>query len=144
MIVVADTSALFAAFDAAQPEHAAAAAVMEEESLLLSPLVVTELDHLIQRDFGFDAALQVARALTDRIADGRYRLASLTNRDLVTAAEVRLRYASLRLDLADAVGVVLADRHRTNEIFTLDQRDFRAITPLTRSFDAFRILPMDR
>lgn len=143
MIVVADTSALFAAFDAAQPEHTAAAAVMEEEALLVSPLVLTELDHLIHRDFGFKAAVQVAQALTDRMADGRYRLAPLANTDLLAAADIRTRYASLQLDLADAIGVVLAHRHHTNEIFTLDQRDFRAIVPLTSKFSAFRILPAD-
>lgn len=44
---------------------------------------------------------------------------------------------------ADAMGVVLADRYRTDEIFTLDRRDFRAVTPLTRGIDAFRILPAD-
>lgn len=144
MIVVADTSALFAAFDAGQPDHAAAAAVMEEETLLLSPLILTELDHLIRRDFGFDAAVLVARALTDRIADGRYRLASPANKDLLAAADVRANYASLELDLADAVSVVLADRHRTNMIFTLDQRDFRAVEPLTAGFSSFGILPADR
>lgn len=144
MIVVADTSALFAAFDAGQPEHTAAATILEEELLLLSPLVLTELDHLIHRDFGFGAAMQVAQALNDRMADGRYLLASLTSSDLVAAADVRTHYPSLKLDLADAVGVVLADRHHTNEIFTLDQRDFREIRPLTKSFTAFRILPADR
>lgn len=144
MIVVADTSALFAAFDAAQPEHLSAVAVMEEELLLISPLALTELDHLIRRDFGFDATVQVAQALTDRVADGRFRLGSVSNADLTAAAEVRTRYASLELDLADAVGVVLADRHRTNEIFTLDQRDYRAVVPLTPGFEAFRILPADR
>lgn len=39
---------------------------------------------------------------------------------------------------------MLADRHRTNEIFTLDQRGYKAIVPLTAGFDAFRILPADR
>jgi hypothetical protein len=38
---------------------------------------------------------------------------------------------------------VLADRYRTDRIFTLDQRDFRAITPLTAGIGAFRILPAD-
>lgn len=144
MIVVADTSALFAAFDAAQSEHSASASVMEDEVLLVSPLVLTELDHLIRRDFGFPAALRVAQALTDRITDGHYRLASLTNDDLTSAAAVRERYAGLELDLADAVGVILADRYRTNLIFTLDHRDYRAIAPLTTTFDAFRLLPADR
>lgn len=143
MIVVADTSALFAAFDAGQPEHTAAASVMEDALLLISPFVLTELDHLIRRDFGFDAAVQVAQALTDRISDGRYRLAGLSNIDLQAAADIRIRYSSLELDLADAAGVILAHRHETNEIFTLDQRDFRAIAPLTSRFDAFRLLPAD-
>jgi predicted nucleic acid-binding protein len=143
MIIVADTSALYAAFDASQPEHAAAAMVLDTESLVISPLVVTELDHLVHRDLGFGAAMQVMSALTDRMADGQYRFAELKYADLVTAHEVRLKYDGLRLDLADGVGVVLADRHRTNRIFTLDQRDYRAITPLTPGLDSFRILPAD-
>lgn len=34
-------------------------------------------------------------------------------------------------------------RRRTDRIFTLDQRDFRAMSPLTPGLDAFRILPAD-
>jgi predicted nucleic acid-binding protein len=143
MIIVADTSALYAAFDASQPEHEAAATVLDGESLVISPLVVTELDHLVHRDLGFSAAMQVMSALTDRMADGQYKFAELKYADLVTAHQVRTKYDGLRLDLADGVGVVLADRHRTNRIFTLDQRDYRAITPLTPGLDSFRILPAD-
>ncbi|MFC8727231.1 PIN domain-containing protein [Streptomyces bacillaris] len=143
MIIVADTSALYAAFDAAQPEHSAAARILEHERLAISPLVVTELDHLVHRDLGFPAALEVMEALNSRMDDGQYRLAELKLADLRTAHEVRQKYEGLRLDLADAVGVVLADRYRTDRIFTLDQRDFRAMTPLTPGLDAFRIVPAD-
>ncbi|PCG84918.1 VapC toxin family PIN domain ribonuclease [Streptomyces sp. WZ.A104] len=143
MIIVADTSALYAAFDAAQPEHSDAARVMEHERLAISPLVVTELDHLVHRDLGFPAAMQVMEALNSRMEDGQYRLAELRLADLRTAHEVRQKYEGLRLDLADAVGVALADRYRTNRVFTLDQRDFRAMAPLTPGLDAFRILPAD-
>lgn len=143
MIVVADTSALFAAFDAAQPEHDSALAVMEHELLAISPMVLTELDHLVHRSVGFPAAMQVIAALTARISDGTYKLGELRPADLVAAQEVRGKYEGLRLDLADAIGVVLADRYRTDRIFTLDQRDFRAITPLTAGIDAFRIFPAD-
>ncbi|MGW4835566.1 PIN domain-containing protein [Streptomyces globisporus] len=143
MIIVADTSALYAAFDAAQTEHAAAARILEHERLAISPLVVTELDHLVHHDLGFPAALQVMEALNSRIDDGQYRLAELKLADLHTAHEVRQKYEGLRLDLADAVGVVLADRYRTERIFTLDQRDFRAMSPLTPGLDSFRILPAD-
>lgn len=143
MIVVADTSALYAAFDSAQPEHSGAAKILADETLAISPLVVTELDHLVHRDLGFPAAIQVMEALNSRMADGQYRLADLKPVDLSAAHEVRRTHEGLRLDLADAVGVVLAHRYRTDRIFTLDQRDFRAITPLTPGLTAFRILPVD-
>jgi uncharacterized protein len=143
MIIVADTSALFAAFDAAQREHDDAVDVMESELLVISPMVLTELDHLVRRAAGWPAAMQVMEALQDRISDGQYKLADLRPADLITAHDVRAKYANLELDLADAVGVVLADRHRTDRIFTLDERDFRAVTPLTPGFRAFRLLPAD-
>lgn len=117
---------------------------METEILVISPLVLTEFDHLVHRDLGFPAALQVAEALTARMAAGRYRLAELGLADLASAHGVREQYKDLRLDLADAVGVVLADRYKTNQVFTLDQRDYRAIRPLTKGFATFRILPADQ
>lgn len=143
MIIVADTSALHAAFDAGQQEHTAAAAVMDSRTLVISPLVMSELDHLVRRDLGFSAAMQASEALLDRMAVGQYKLAELRHADFVRAHEVRGKYDGLRLDLADAVGVVLADRYNTNQIFTLDQRDFRAVRPLTPRFEAFEVLPAD-
>lgn len=143
MIIVADTSALFAGFDADQPEQSRIAAIMESEILAISPLVVTELDHLVHRDLGFDATMQVVDALAGRMTEGQYRLAELKPSDIVAAQVIRAKYAALRLDLADAVGVILADRYKTNRILTLDQRDFRAIEPLTPGMHAFRILPAD-
>ncbi|WP_431955879.1 type II toxin-antitoxin system VapC family toxin [Nocardia lijiangensis] len=143
MIIVADTSALFAAFDQDQVEHEQALLVMETETLVISPLVMTELDHLVHRDLGFEVAMQVTDALLGRLIDGRYKLAELKHVDLAGAQSIRAKYEGLRLDLADAVGVALADKYRTDCIFTLDQRDFRAIEPLTPGVDAFRILPAD-
>lgn len=144
MIVVADTSALYAGFDASQPDHVAALDVMESEVLVISPLVLTELDHLAHRDLGFAATMQIADSLAARIASGRYKLSDLSHADLAAAQEVRGQYKDLALDLADAVGVVVADRYKSDCIFTLDQRDYRAIRPLTKGFMAFRILPADK
>lgn len=143
MIVVADTSALYAAFDQKHEYHDAAYRIVAAQTLVLSPLVVTELDHLVHRDAGFPAALEVMDSLNAGMSDGQYRLAPLAAVDMAAAHEVRVDYRGLRLDLADAVGVVLADRYKTDRIFTLDQRDFRAIKPLTKSFDAFRLPPID-
>lgn len=143
MIIVADTSAVLAAFDENQPYHEAAERIMETESLLVSPLVMTELDHLARREGGFDFAVEVAQALLLRFERGRYQLASIRFEDFATANRLRLDYRGLKLDLADTVAVALADRYETNRIFTLDQRDFRALKPLTAGFDAFEILPFD-
>lgn len=143
MIIVADTSALFAGFDSAQREHRDAADVMDRETLVISPMVLTELDHLVHRAVGWPAAMQAMEALQVRISHGQYKLAELRPADLVTAHQVRRKYEALRLDLADAVGVILADRHRTDRIFTLDERDFRAIAPLTPGFSSFRLVPAD-
>lgn len=143
MIIVADTSALFAGFDADQPEQSRIAAILETETLAISPLVVTELDHVVHRDLGFSATMQVIDALAGRMTQGQYRLPELKAGDIVAAQAIRAKYEALHLDLADAVGVVLADRYKTNRILTLDQRDYRAIEPLTPGLHAFRILPAD-
>lgn len=70
-------------------------------------------------------------------------MAQITPEDFTTAAKLRDDYAAPRLDLADTVGIALAARYRTNRIFTLDQRDFGAVKPLTPGFDHFAILPAD-
>jgi uncharacterized protein len=123
--------------------HDVATEVMESESLIISPFVLTELDHLVHRRAGFDVAMRAAEALIARMEEGQYKLARLEVADLSATHDVRDKYYDLKLDFADAVGVVLADRYKTDSIFTLDERDFRAITPLTKNFSAFRILPAD-
>lgn len=115
---------------------------MRSSTLLVSPLVLTELDHLTQQKFGWLPAVRALELLIERIERGQDQLAALVQKDLEVARDVRRRYESLRLDLADCVGVALAHRHQTNEIFTLDQRDFRAMVPLER-FAHFTLLPAD-
>jgi predicted nucleic acid-binding protein len=61
---------------------------------------------------------------------------------LDSARLVIQQYASLDLDLADAVNVALAAQYRTDPVLTLDRRDFRAMRPLT-PHKRFRLLPDD-
>jgi predicted nucleic acid-binding protein len=143
VIVIADTSALLAAFGKAEPEHDAAAEVLSAETFVLSPLVLTELHHLAYKRSGFATARAVIGALLARLADGDDVLGEITLDRLQAAHEVQGKYAELELDLADCIGVVLADAYETDRIFTLDQRDFRAVRPLTPKFGAFKILPAD-
>lgn len=143
MIIVADTSALLAALDPKENFHEAALEVLQTEMLHISPLVMTEFDHLARRDHGYDQAARASSEIIRDLQDGTHQLAQITLEDFTIADEVRANYSHLRLDLADAIGVALAAKYRTNRIFTLDQRDFRAIKPLTPAFDHFEILPID-
>jgi hypothetical protein len=59
------------------------------------------------------------------------------------ALSVRARYASLDLDLVDAVNVALAAEYDTDAVLTRDIRDFRTVRPLGSRHTHFRILPDD-
>ena len=139
-MILLDTSGLLAAIDASQRHHTACADVVSTASvpLLLSPFVLAELDYLLSRHIGASAR----SALLDEVARGAYQLEPFGPADVATAKTVIDRYADLHIGLADASIVVLAERHRTSDVLTLDERHFRAFRVLGRR--RFRILPADR
>jgi uncharacterized protein len=99
--------------------------------------VLAELDYLISTR----VSTRAAAAFLDQVASGAYRLEPMTADDVALAAEVIRRYGGLALGLADASIVVLAERYRTLDVLTLDERHFRAAAgPGDRPF---RILPAD-
>jgi predicted nucleic acid-binding protein len=137
VVIVLDTSGLLAAIDSSQRFHDAAREVLNEAMvpLILSPFVLAELDYLLATRVG-DAA---ERALLEEVARNTYRLAQFSGRDVVEAMQVIEQYADLRISLADASNVVLANRHDTLDVLTLDERHFRALRgPGGRQF---RLLP---
>ncbi|MEW2559356.1 PIN domain-containing protein [Streptomyces griseorubiginosus] len=143
IVVIADTSGLLAALDSAHPEHRAAnEAIMAAGLLVMSPLLLAELDHVATRELGSEAALSAVDDLRRWTSRGRVVLPEITESHLGAAQSVRVRYRALDLDLTDAVNVALAADYDTDTILTLDRRDFRAVRPLGRH-KAFRILPDD-
>lgn len=138
-MILLDTSGLLAALDASQRHHDAAATVLREADppLLLSPFVLAELDDLLATRVSMAAEL----ALLGEVARGAYRVEEMDTSDIARAAAIIERYRDLELGLADASIVVLAERYRTADLLTLDERHFRAIDgPRGRPF---RILPAD-
>ena len=143
MIVVADTSGLIAASDKNAPESAdCRAALAEAGTALVSPLVLTEVDHLAKARFGSDARSTLIDFIVYQARRGRFHIPEITIELLETARKVQRKYAGLDLDLANGVNVALAAEYRTCCLLTLDRRDFRAIRPLT-PHPAFRLLPDD-
>ncbi len=143
MIVVADTSGLVAALDETHPDGEAARTVLRDAgTLIVSPVLLSELDHVAGRVLGRDAANQAIDDIRRWVRAGRAVLPEVTATILDIAQTVHGRYFDLRLDLADAVNVAFAAQFHTNTVLTLDRRDFRAIQPLT-DHRAFRLLPDD-
>ncbi len=138
-MIIADTSGLLAAMDADEVHHAACRSIVEQEPnpLLLSPLVLAELDYLVARKLGVDAELM----MLEDVAAGAYRLASMEASDVAEARQIVDRYRDLGIGLTDASIAVLASKYGTAEILTLDERHFRAMR-FGRG-RTFRLLPAD-
>ena len=136
--MIVDTSVLLAAFVSDQRMHEdCAQAVASTRPLILSPLVLAELDYLTAQLAGVEAEL----ALLAELSSGAYELAPFGVDDLIRAQAVVERYQDLPLGLADASLVVLADRYATDTILTLNERHFRVVRSL--SGHPFRLLPAD-
>ncbi|GAA1134631.1 type II toxin-antitoxin system toxin ribonuclease C26 [Kribbella jejuensis] len=143
MILVADTSGIIAAFDRNAPEGPSCRRLLQEAgTVVLSPLVLAEVDHLARARLGAAARSTILELLTVQVQRMRFQVPDIGAETLVTALTVISRYADLDLDLADAVSVALAADFRTDAVLTLDRRDFRAVRPLT-PHKAFRLYPDD-
>jgi uncharacterized protein len=137
-VILLDTSGLLAAVDSAQRRHDEAAAGLSDATapLLLSPFVLAELDYLLATRVG-----EAARAsLLREVERGAYRLEPFSAADVGDARAIIERHADLRVSLADASIAVLAARHKTRSVLTLDERHFRV---LTANEQPFRLLPAD-
>lgn len=138
-MIIADTSGLLAAMDPDEQHHEACRTVVEDrmEPLVVSPFVLAELDHLVHRKLGVDAEL----AMLDDVAAGAYQLAEMQPGDVAACRSIISKYRDLDLGLADASNMILASRHRTANILTLDERHFRAVR--TSTGQPFHLLPAD-
>jgi predicted nucleic acid-binding protein len=143
VIVIADTSGLIAASDKNAAEAADCRTVLAESgAVIISPLVLTEVDHLAKSRFGATARTAIIDAILFQTRRGRFEIPAISLDFLETARKVQRRYSALDLDLADGVTVALAAEYRTDVVLTLDRRDFRAMRPRT-PHPNFRLLPDD-
>ena len=139
MALLVDAGALYAQADADEPRHADVARVLqaEPEILVTTELAVAEADYLVLDRLGVDVEL----AFIDDLVAGTYVVECLTRDELQTARALVDRYRDLRIGLADASLVVLANRYGSRRIVTFDQRAFRTITPIGGG--SFTLLPAD-
>lgn len=139
MTLLIDSGALFTALTPDEPGHATALQALEAEQppFVLSPFVLAELDYFLLDRGGVDQELRFLR----EVAEERYLLALMDAADIAAAGDIARRYLDLRIGLADASIVLLAGRHRTTRVFTVDEKHFRSMT--TPDGKPFTILPAD-
>jgi predicted nucleic acid-binding protein len=143
VIVIADTSGIIAASDRKARESAACLGVLQQAgTVIISPLVLAEVDHLAEARFGSAARTVIIDFILTQARLLRFQIPLTGLAILETARLVQQQYAGLDLDLADSVNVALAAQYRTDAVLTLDRRDFRAVRPLT-PHKWFRLLPGD-
>lgn len=107
--------------------------------LVVSPLVLAELDYLLSTRVGPGAAEAALAHVRDRVAVRRYAVPEVEPH-LSTALVTMRRYP--QIGLTDTMNVVMAAEYRTDTILTLDPRHFRMVRPLT-GHTAFRLWPDD-
>ena len=135
MLAIVDASALIAAADISEPEHARCVEVLSRRDLylVLPALAVAEAAYLIARRLVPSAEVAFARGLAGFEIDAPMPV------DWPLIADLVERYADFPLGTVDASIAVLADRLGTDVVVTLDRRHFGAIrSPGGRSF---RLLP---
>ena len=134
MAILLDASAVLAAADRADLNHASAIAWFRraDEPLMLGALTLGELDVLLQRELGVAASLALVRSFIG----GAIRLVAPTQADLVRAVELLDAVAEHRPRLADALLVAAAERLGIHRIATFDRRPIAVLRPRhIRAFD---------
>jgi len=134
-LIVVDTGPLFAAFNRADPYHAASAGLLGRAGVtfVVPVLCIGEAAHLIARDMGPQLEAQFIDACQ------RLEIADATSEDLKRMAELMRQYSGFPLGTVDASVVALAERLGTENVATLDHRHFRAIRPA--HVESFTLLP---
>ncbi|WP_320777241.1 PIN domain-containing protein [Streptomyces sp. CRN 30] len=144
-VAIADTNALYRLFTPKDPHHRAhRKALARTGHLVVSPMVLTELDYLLTSRVGAGAAKNALDFVARQTEARRFEIPDVSPH-LRSAMAVMRGYAETDggkgVGLADAMNVALAAAFQTADIFTTD-RHFRMMRPLTGQ-PAFRLLPED-
>lgn len=127
MPLVLDTGPLLAALDAADPDHARCAKLLDrtDEDLIVPTLVLAELDYWCHRRLGVDVWITF---LEDLLA-GAYRPECPTIEDLERCRELQSKYKDQPLGVVDASVLALVERLGEDKLATLDHRHFAMVRP---------------
>jgi predicted nucleic acid-binding protein len=121
--ILVDTGPIVAMLSASDQYHDACVEQLQKirGRLITCWPVITEAAWLLK------AHPRAVRTLLSSFGELPFELAALADDDLPGIAAILARYKTLRLQLADASLVHLANRESIRAIFTLDRRDFTVV-----------------
>ncbi|AUB83272.1 type II toxin-antitoxin system VapC family toxin [Candidatus Thiodictyon syntrophicum] len=138
--VLVDTGFLVALFNAKDPLHASAKAVLAQTLRPERVLLVSVWPTVVETCFFLD--VRGKTAFLEWIRRGALRLRHIENEHLPTIMAILDRFGEHEIDLADACLVWLAGIERSNRILTTDRRDFDMLrTPDGRPFERIWLSP---
>jgi uncharacterized protein len=135
--VIVDASFLVSVWfeDEEQHEESSSWYAGETSRLLTTPVVVAELDYMVRKYGGDDAARVVIANLATHALEVDWW-------DDAVRTCWKIVHTRPEIGIADASLVALAAHRKTTRIATFDERHFRTLTPLTGE-PSFTLLPAD-
>jgi predicted nucleic acid-binding protein len=134
-VAVADASALYAAADAADPDHGACLGELQRSDLrvVIPTLVVAEVSYLLGSRLGPGADATFMRTMATQ------DLEAPSSEDYARIAELAETYADFPLGGVDASVIALAERLDAQVVLTLDRRHFATVRPAHQ--ESLELLP---
>ncbi|WP_455352674.1 type II toxin-antitoxin system VapC family toxin [Streptomyces sp. SYSU K217416] len=141
-VAVVDTCVLVAAYNRRDSDHQAAVAALNAPRILVvSPLVLAELDHLLTQRAGERAALDAATRLGALARLGRVQIATVNGGLLGEAEALMTAYLGQALGLTDTVNAALAWRLTRPVILSFDHHYSDVIAPRARTEPRLDVIP---
>jgi Predicted nucleic acid-binding protein, contains PIN domain len=144
-IAVADTSVLLAAFNRKDSHHAVGVMALNiPRFLLISPLVLAELDYLLTTQAGETEAVNAVTRLLALAGQGHVQFPVVDRRLLAEAEALMRQYQGHALGLADTVNAALAWHLQRPVILSLDQHYVNVFAPRRPGEQRFEVYPVAR
>ncbi|MFI5533023.1 type II toxin-antitoxin system VapC family toxin [Kitasatospora sp. NPDC051853] len=142
LLAVADTSVLYAAFDRRDPDHPAAnSAMAAARILLISPMVLAELDYLLTTKVSERIAIEATKRINALSRLGIVRVPVITTDLQRQAEELMVRYEGHAIGLTDMTNAALCWQLPTPVILSLDRHYRDVIAPRKPGEKPLEVLP---
>ncbi|MGW2399636.1 type II toxin-antitoxin system VapC family toxin [Kitasatospora sp. NPDC001664] len=139
---MADTSVLYAAFDRRDPDHLAANSAMGAARILvISPMVLAELDYLLTTKVSERIAIEATQRINALSRMGIVRIPAITTDLQRQTEDLMLQYEGHAIGLTDMTNAALCWQLPRPVILSLDRHYRTVIAPRNAGEKPMEVLP---